>query len=266
MPGRRVVIATQVLAMPMPHEEPKLELHVHGLPLNEGPCPTLLYFAVSGRESLHLDPFSQPVDYFLDGKSRVISMDLPFHGEGYEKEGAMSLWAISLAAEDDYIGRFIHQAKAVLEDLKARNIIEPARFAVAGLSRGGFFAAHLAAQTEWIHNVVAFAPLTLLERLAEFENIAENPLLKKWSLMRQTENLSHKRMRFYIGNNDTRVDTDACYSLLRAIVKKAKVMGVRTAHTEMIMTPSVGFKGHGTLPHVFEDGINWIKSCLEYTI
>lgn len=249
--------------MPTPTSETPLEIFHRGVPLNAGPCPTLLYLAVGGRDSLHTEPFCQPVDYFLSGSNRAISVDLPFHGEGYDNHTAMNLWALSIAAEDDFFERFLNGIADLLNNLKDNEIIDPAHFSIAGLSRGGFIASHIAAKIPWIKNLLAFAPLTLLNHLAEFENLAEHHLVKKWSLLRHTEELAHKRIRYYIGNLDTRVDTDSCYTLLRAIVRKGKLLGLRTCNVEMVMTPSVGHKGHGTLPHIFEEGIVWLKNYLE---
>lgn len=249
--------------MQMPQNN-SLDLFHRGIPLEEGVCPTLLYFAVGGKESLHTDPFCQPVDYFLNGKTRVLSVDLPFHGADYENNGAMNLWALSLAGGDDFIERFLNQVKEILEDLKEKKIIEAEKFAVAGLSRGGYLAILLAAYIPWIQHAVTFAPVTHLEKVEGFENLDKNPLLMKWSLLHFAETLAPKRLRFYIGNLDTLVDTDACYILLRTIVRKGKAAGVRIPLTEMIITPSAGFKGHGTLPHIFEDGVTWVRGFLEY--
>lgn len=246
------------------HNSSPLELYCRGMPLNAGICPTLFYFAAGGKQSLHQDPFSQPVDQFLDGRTRVIAVDLPFHGEGCDPAQAMTLWALSLASGEDFIGYFLDQCSALLDNLIKAGSIDASRFAVAGLSRGGFFAAHLAARHPWIKPVLAFAPVTSLERLPEFEKLTDHPLLRRWSLELEENALASKRLRFYIGNNDTRVDTDACYGLLRKIVHAGKQTGIHSPLIEMVMTPSVGYKGHGTLPHVFEDGITWLKGIMEH--
>lgn len=248
----------------MSNHNDALEVFHRGLQWGEGPCPTLLYFAAGGRESLQEDPFSQPVDLFLDGKTRVISVDLPFHGEGYDKMKAMELWALSMTAEDDFIGSFLGKLAVLLEKLKADGVIEPKKFAVAGLSRGGFLATLAAAKIGWIENVLAFAPVTSLSKLEGFGSLTENPVLQKWALPLFAETLAHKKLRYYIGNYDTRVDTDACYTLIRHIVRKGKAANIRTINAEMFIYPSVGHKGHGTPPHIFDEGISWLKGFLEY--
>lgn len=241
-----------------------LELFHRGLPLNEGPYPTILYLAVGGKESLHEDPFSQPVDLFLDGKTRVLSVDIPFHGEGYDKMLGMNLWAMSLAAEEDFIGKFILQISNLLENLKAEGVIDPQKFAVMGLSRGGYLAALVASQVEWVQNILAFAPVTSLTKLEGFEQLSDSKVLQKWSLAHFTEQLAPKKIRFYIGNNDSRVDTDSCYSLIRHIVRKGRAANLRIINTELMIYPSIGHKGHGTPPNIFEEGVVWLKGFLEY--
>ncbi|MFA6914973.1 MAG: hypothetical protein WC222_01125 [Parachlamydiales bacterium] len=246
------------------HNDTPLELFHRGLPFDHGACPTLLYFAAGGKESLNEEPFCQPVDLFLDGKTRILTVDLPFHGEGYDKMKAMGLWALSLVAEDDFIGRFITQVGQLLDKLKSEGLINPSKFAVAGLSRGGFLATLAAAEIPWLNNVLAFAPVTVLPKLEGFEKLSDNKIVQKWSLSHKAELLAQKKIRYYIGNYDTRVDTDSCYSLVRNIVRKGKAASLRTVDTELVIYPSVGQKGHGTPPHIFEAGITWLKGFLEY--
>ena len=48
-----------------------------GPPLEEGPFPTLIYFALSAEDSLQCDPFNQPVQFLEGLPLRIFSITLP---------------------------------------------------------------------------------------------------------------------------------------------------------------------------------------------
>jgi esterase FrsA len=106
--------------------------------------------------------------------------------------------------------------------------------------------------------VLGFAPLTQpqpLEELKLFQGISFDHI----SLTSVADHLIHARLRFYIGNHDTRVGTDACYHFIHYLTEVAFNSGIRSPTVELILYPSIGYKGHGTPPVIFYEGADWIK-------
>jgi hypothetical protein len=81
--------------------------------------------------------------------------------------------------------------------------------------------------------------------------------MKVWA-----DKLSQKILRFYIGNRDIRVGTKECFDLLQRATHTAYETGIRSPPIEMIMTPSIGYKGHGTAPQSFQEGAEWLHQKL----
>lgn len=232
-----------------------LDIHHLGPDLNKGALPALFYFALSGKESLTLDPFNQPAVYMAESPVRVFSFTLPGHEEGYTSATAVSKWAEEIKNGKALIQDFVQEVKKNIEDLIERGLVDPNRLATAGLSRGGFIATHLAAIEEKISHVVGFAPMTRLKYLEEFD-ATNSPSL---DLINLVDKLVKKKVKFYIGNRDIRVGTNECFYFIEALTEAAFQAGHRSPSVEMVINPSIGHKGHGTPPHVFKDGIEWIK-------
>ncbi len=217
-----------------------------GPPLEEGIKPAIFYFALSAHDSLTLDPFNQPATFLEGEECRIFSMTLPGHGEGMDKLNAMNYWAEHL----DELLPFIENCCEAIGELA------PGNAAVAGLSRGAFIATHVAARQEDVSHVLGYAPLTDLSRQPDFQ---EKSIPKELSLFGCADGLINKKLRYYIGNRDLRVGTDACFRLVDQIVDSAYNEGVRSSEVELFISPSIGHKGHGTPPHIFKDGAEWLK-------
>ena len=54
----------------------------------------------------------------------------------------------------------------------------------------------------------------------------------------------------------------ASLQFVRKLTDDAFESGIRSAPIEMIITPSIGYQGHGTSTHVFEEGAEWLKERL----
>jgi esterase FrsA len=229
----------------------------HGAPLETGPQPTVIYFALSAHSTLFQDPYDQPVLKWVNAGCRVFSWDLPFHDERNTPQEAISLWAEHFAKKSPFIDEFITRSLENIDDLIHQGFIDPAHLGVAGLSRGGYIAVKLAARSPAIQSIVGFAPLTNPKPIDEFSrypDLGENT----YSLTRLIPSLIGKRLRFYIGNRDVRVSTDACYAFIRALTEASFENGHRSPHVELMLSPSIGHKGHGTPTHIFLDGANWL--------
>lgn len=185
---------------------------------------------------------------------RVFSRTLPFHGPGFDNQEAMGHWAHELAGNHNLFAPFIQETQKEIQGLIRESVIDPAHLGVMGLSRGAFVAAHLAAKEPLIKTLLGFAPLTALT--------GDHPLFHTLSL----ENIAHaligKRVRFYIGNRDERVKTASCFSLIEHLADLNWHHGHRSPPVELIISPSIGYKGHGTPPEVFRDGARWLCTSL----
>lgn len=250
-----------------------LTIYHLGPPLEAGPLPAFFYFALSGEDSLGLDPFNQPIACLKNEPIRCFSFTLPGHGPGLKDSEAIRFWAESSANGHDFIGEFTSKAKANIDWLIEHKLIDPSRLAVGGLSRGAFAAGHLAADDERLKVLLGFAPLVSLELSEEFKSrlnlsgpgLTKNPhhdTILQGSLLALSSELAEKTVRFYIGNRDMLVHTDACYQLTRQLADIAFEKGFRSPPIELRITPSIGRHGHGTAPEIFREGALWIKEML----
>lgn len=223
---------------------PDLPLYHVGPPLDFGPLPTIFYFALSGPDTLTVDPYNQPVQ-FLQGKAvRIFSMTLPGHDEGPKE--AMAYWAQNPSC----IEAFLASAKQALLFTIENGFADPAKLGVMGLSRGGFIAAHVAAEQPQVRALLGFAPITRLGALPEFASCPQSHL----DLIHLTP-LAKKHVRLYIGNADTRVGTRDCVDFALHLAAQK-----RSAQVELFITPSIGHMGHGTAPEIFQQGSEWLYS------
>lgn len=227
-----------------------------------GALPTLLYLSIGGDESLQLDPFNQPVAALAGKPMRILSLHLPGHGPGYEKNHAVHWMAQEVREGRDPFTPFFDKTARALDELIKSGWIDPAKLAVAGLSRGAFFAMHIAARVSEISAILGFAPMTFLSYQRDFADLQEHPLVKALSPLLLTDKIFDRAFRFYIGNRDIAVGTERCFILLQALTAKAYDNHKRSPEIEMIMSPSIGHRGHGTTPKIFFDGANWIKEKL----
>lgn len=237
-----------------------LPIHYRGVPLEEGKLPAFFYFALSGNDSLTLDPFNQPAVFLDSYPMRVFSFTIPGHREGLKNTEAMERWVDLIQKGEDPLTPFFDQCLENIDFLIQHDLIDEEKLAVGGLSRGGFVALHLASRDNRLKNVVGFAPLTTIRTIREFSDILDNPISQ--SLEIETACLVGKKVRFYIGNRDLRVSTDACYQFTRNLTELSYEQKIRSPDVELIISPSIGHKGHGTSPQVFKDGAEWIASLL----
>lgn len=224
-----------------------------------GKMPAIIYFAVSKEESLTFDPFSQPVQLLENKLCRVISFTLPCHGEGFDKMRAIQDWADQLKNNPNLFSDFIENCSNEIDALVEKGIIDADHIVTFGLSRGGYFATLLAAFNSKIKTILAFAPITKFSYLHEFQNGFDYKFIE---LNNSCEKLLNKELRFYIGNRDERVGTECCFEFIKELTEKAYESGIRSPKVEMVISPSIGRQGHGTPPHIFQDGINWLLSKL----
>ncbi len=231
-----------------------LDIEYLGPPIDEGEAPTVIYFSLCAKESLSLDPFNQPAKFLKNKNFRVFSITLPGHGKNYDKYKAMQYWAEHL----EELLNFIQNAKKVVDHLVETKIAKPNNIGVMGLSRGGFIAAHLATHPH-VKAALGFAPVTDLNSLNEFQNHPSDRILEKLSLDNALDSLINKKVRFYIGNRDIRVNTASAFNFISQVAEAAYQERIRSSNAELIVGPSIGQYGHGTSPQTFDDGASWLE-------
>lgn len=238
-----------------------LELHWTGPSLSEGPLPAIFYLAISGQDSLTLDPFNQPVVFLEKNyRIRIFSLTLPAHEPPLEPNHALTEWAERLTQGDDILSSFVDMICYAAQMLVEKNIAST--LGISGLSRGGFFATHAAAKSPLFNKVLGFAPLTRLGLTKEFSLLSSNPLVKSLDLHNLYEHLTDKAIRFYIGNRDERVSTPSCFAFVEGLAETAYQKKVRSPQVELIISPSIGYQGHGTSTHIFHKGADWLAKQL----
>jgi esterase FrsA len=220
------------------HRLKELGLSWTGRPLDAGPLPAFFYFALSAEESLHTQPYCQPVHTLQNTSFRCFSLDLPFHTGQQNPNQAIIEWAANQNATHPFIRKCVQAVDTLFDS----QLINADHLYCGGLSRGGYAALHLAAADPRFKAVVGFAPLT------SFSDEPNNLI----------DSLIHTEIRFYIGNRDERVSTAKAFHFLQELTEAKYRNGERSPKTEMIMTPSIGHKGHGTTPGTFTDGAHWL--------
>ncbi len=232
-----------------------------GPPLSVGPLPALFYFCATAQESLGTDPYNQPVVFLNNEPIRIFSMTLPGHTLGLDNRNAVSHWREEFLKQHNPLEAFLNEATAIIQHLVTQKVATS--IGVAGLSRGAFIATHIAARSSHVGAILGFAPLTDLFCLEEFAPMRDNPLVTATTLREVAGLIVGKPLRFYMGNHDQRISTDACYHFIRHLTQLSFQKGKRSPQVELILSPSIGHLGHGTAPKTFSAGAQWIANTLK---
>lgn len=224
-----------------------------GPPIEKGPLPTVIYFALTGDESLTKDPYNQPIVPLWKRGFRTLSFTLPGHGDGLDPKEGMKRWSEALSKDSHYLTKFVTSCIEATTELIHQEIIDPNRLAVAGLSRGAYIASLFAANFP-AKALLGFAPLTTLSHLVEFP-------FEAGSISSYADRLLLP-IRYYIGNRDQKVETETCFKTIQSMTEAAYAKGIRSPAVELIIHPSIGYKGHGTPPEIFQAGSEWVSQIL----
>jgi esterase FrsA len=170
---------------------------------------------------------------------------------------ALRFWADEIHHGRDVIHTFVQEVALYIQELMGP-VIDPGKIGAMGLSRGAFIASHTAALVPEIKHILGFAPLTRLESVQEFKHLH----VEKWDLTHLTGKLYNRHVRFYIGNRDIRVGTEGCFQFISALAAKAYEHKISSPPIELFIGPSIGHKGHGTSPQIFQQGADWLREKL----
>ncbi len=244
-----------------------LEIGFSGPPLEEGPLPTLFYFALSARDTLCVDPYNQPVVYLSDRKLRIFSITLPFHESPRDPHKALIEWFNAFTERHDILAPFIDAVTKVIINIERAGHLLPNKVGIAGLSRGALIAAHIAARSSFIHHFVGYAPLTQLGQARGFASTEHlgsvGDLIAHYNMANLIPSLIGKNVRFHVGNRDVLIGTGTCFSFVEELTEACYQNKIRSPQVELIVYPSIGYLGHGTPKAIFEQGAEWMRQKLE---
>lgn len=230
-------------------------------PKPPAPAPLLLVFANDINATLQSDDYNK-IGKLLAARGVVsAALDLPCHGENIQPGEPQGLdgWAARLRQDRDPIPGFMKDASAVVDFLIAEGFADPSRIAACGTSRGGFCALHFAAVEPRVRCVAAFAPVTDLLALREFQGMEGLARTNELALVKHADKLAGRPVWMCIGNHDERVDTDRAIAFSRAVVRAAAA-GKKSPLIELHVMTSTGHTIH---PTAHDEAAAWIAGNLK---
>lgn len=228
----------------------------------DAPAPTLFVLASTIEETLGAAYYRQSGNALAECGYLSVSVDLPCHGlerRPDEPEG-LSGWRVRSERNEDFVAESNARLRQVLDHLIEAGFTDADKVAASGTSRGGFLALHFAASDSRVRCAAAFAPVTELAALGEFEGAARHPLVGSLALAKQAEKLAGRAVWLVIGDQDERVGTDHTISLARRITAASLAAGV-PSRVELHVMPEP--RGHTTPAGAAEGAAEWIRRQIE---
>lgn len=226
------------------------------------PAPTLFVLAGTIQETLGQAYFRQAGNVLAEQGYLLVSVDLPCHGPGKRADEPPGLngWRARSERNEDFVAETNSRLVQVLDHLIAAGRTDPDKVAACGTSRGGFLALHFAASDPRVRCVAAFAPVTDLGVLREFQGAAQLPLVRALDLADQAGKLAGRAVWLVIGDQDERVGTDHTVALARRITA-ASIEQRLLSRVELHVMPEP--RGHTTPSGAAEQAAAWISRQLE---
>jgi dienelactone hydrolase len=189
----------------------------------ERPAP-LIVMLQGGLEGALAEPLYTATARLLVRQGYVaVVLDAPAHSEDARAgEGAeLAAWCRRLDAGEDLLGALQERVGRLLDWLVREGHADPRRLAVAGTSRGGFLAFHVAAADPRFRCAGAISPVTDLRRLREFDASVRPERAAELAIDRLVTRLAGRPVWISIGNQDERVGTDSVIACSRRLVEAA---------------------------------------------
>ena len=226
------------------------------------PAPTLFVLAGTIEAALGDPYYRQSGNLLAEEGFLCISVDLPCHGlqKRPDEPSGLDGWRFRAQRGEDFVAETNERLKRVLDHLIETGRTDARKVAACGTSRGGFIALHFAASDDRVKCVAAFAPVTDLEVLKEFNGLGQDPLTRSLALFHQAPKLARRAVWLIIGDQDRRVGTDNTISLARQITS-ASVANKVPSQVELHVMPEP--RGHTTPSGAAEEAAEWIARQLE---
>ncbi|HMO59133.1 MAG TPA: hypothetical protein PKA05_18090 [Roseiflexaceae bacterium] len=201
----------------------------------------LLTFAMTRQAALSEHPQSITALAFLAAGRRVVSFDLPCHGERIGRWGAgIDGMAAALAGGDDPFVRFVDDGMRVIDECLRRGLNAGGPVCAAGVSRAGYCVLRLAAADRRIARVAGLAPVTDWRVLHEFHTVRETAELAALTLDGYAAALAGRPVFLAIGNADARVGTACCVRFAQWLLAAEAQAGVEHSQQQLHVVQSAG--------------------------
>jgi hypothetical protein len=208
--------------------------------LDERPI-LLLTFAADRHTTLFTRPYCLFARAFLKHGHRVVSFDIPCHGDRIGRfGGSIPGLRNSFVAGVDPFAMFIEDGRSVITECIKRGWATPGRIAVEGPSRAGYMALRLLAADDRIATAAGMAPVTDWRLLSEFASVRDREDVASLRLTHFVREMAGKHIYLAIGKKDERVGTAACQELYHALKKAQVDAGYDASHVEFNLTDDPG--------------------------
>ena len=201
----------------------------------------LLAFGGARHGVLGPDARNPTVEAFAAAGHRVVSFDLPNHGDLVDQHGeSISGMCAAFAAGHDPFARFVDHGVAVIDACLEMGLAAEGRTFVCGVSRGGYCALRLAAADSRVAGVAGIAPVTDWRILQEFSAVKERPEVAALALGNWAADLAGRPVYLAIGDHDHRVGTHACVGLAGRILEHEDPTVAGSSRIELHVVESAG--------------------------
>jgi len=185
----------------------------------EKPAPLLLMIQGSLENALAEPIYTEAARLLAQKDFITVLIDAPAHGTDARsgEKAELAAWSERIGLGEDLLTDFLGRVRELLDALVQQKVADPSRIAVAGTSRGGFLAFHVAAFDPRVRCAAGISPVTELLRLREFASCARKDSAEQLSLVHLTSRLVSKPAWISMGNHDERVGTDAAINFARRL-------------------------------------------------
>lgn len=234
----------------------------------KGARPAPVLFVMGGAAQAIVEDESSNLVGWLLAKHGFLSvaLDIPCHGKDRrpgEPEG-MACWRARLEKGENLLGGFMSRLSSVIDFLVRERYADPTRLGAAGPSRGGFMSLHAAAVEPRLRYAVAFAPLTDLLALREFQGTTAPVPARALDVMLLVDKLVDRPILVSIGHNDERVGTRHAMDFALRLMELSPLHKKPMTHfwsgddIKLVVTPSEGASGHSSYRTAHDEAAEWI--------
>jgi dienelactone hydrolase len=234
----------------------------------KGARPAPVLFVMGGAAQEIVENESSNLVGWLLAKHGFLSvaLDIPCHGKDRRpgEPGGMACWRARLEKGENLLSGFMSRLSSVIDFLIREGYADPTVLGAAGPSRGGFMALHAAAVEPRLRYAVAFAPLTDLLALREFQGIADPSPARALDVMLLVDKLVDRPILVSIGHNDERVGTRHAMDFALRLMELSQLHKKPMTHfwsgddIKLVVTPSEGASGHSSYRTAHDEAAEWI--------